>query len=176
MRNPLPPAAEGPDYRSLRRALGLSDAEVVAPGGSFERLRPPERSRIQRAFPRFVEQANPFIRHIVLRTRAYLETTIDPATHEPFLQPVAVRLHGERSTDAIALPPFLEDAYQLAEEFCRLLAQRARSGFFRTLLLRRIGISTRYSGWRVSSRRTCRRRRSASMPAPGVPGSCTTAS
>ena len=47
-------------------------------------------------FPRFVEQANPFIRHIVLRTREYLETTLDPETGEPFLKPVQVRLHGER--------------------------------------------------------------------------------
>ena len=47
-----------------------------------------------------------------------------------------------------ALPPFLEDAYHLAEEFCRLLAQRAKSGFFRTLLLRRVG-STMEAGRRT---------------------------
>jgi hypothetical protein len=139
MRNPLPPAAEGPDYSTLRRALRLSDVDAVAPGGSFERLRPPERARIRRLFPRFVEQSNPLIRHIVLRTREYLETTIDPETGEPLLKPVQVRLHGERAEDAIPLPPFLEDAYGLAEEFCALLAERAKSGFFRTLLLRRVG-------------------------------------
>ncbi len=139
MRNPLPPAAEGPDYRALRRSLGLSDQAVMAPGGSFERLGPPDRARIRRIFPRFLEQSNPFIRHIVLRTREYLETSLDPETGEPFLKPVAVQLHGERDEDAIRLPPFLEDAYRLAEEFCRLLAQRANAGFFRTLLLRRVG-------------------------------------
>ena len=37
------------------------------------------------------------------------------------------------------LPPFLEDAYAQAEAFCRLLAQRANTGFFRTMLLRRMG-------------------------------------
>ena len=37
------------------------------------------------------------------------------------------------------MPPFLEDAYRHAETFCRLLAQRANAGFFRTLLLRRVG-------------------------------------
>jgi len=116
-----------------------SNADAVAPGGSFERLRPPDRARVRRLFPRFVEQSNPFIRHIVLRTREYLETTIDPETGEPFLKPVAVRLHGERDEDAIALPPFLQDAYQLAEAFCRLLTERAKSGFLRTLLLRRVG-------------------------------------
>jgi hypothetical protein len=148
MRNPLPPAAEGPDYSSLRRALHMSDGDAVAPGGSFDRLSPPDQARIRRVFPRFVEQSNPFIRRIVLRTREYLETTIDPESGEPFLKPVHVRLHGERDEDAIALPPFLEDAYQLAEEFCRLLAQRAKSGFFRTLLLRRVG-STMEAGRRT---------------------------
>jgi superfamily II DNA or RNA helicase len=139
MRNPLPPATEGPDYRTLRRSLSMTDADAVAPGGSFDRLRPPDLARVRRIFPRFVEQANPFIRHIVLRTREYLETTIDPESGEPFLKPVEVRLHGERDEDAIVLPPFLEDAYRLAEEFCRLLSERAKSGFFRTLLLRRVG-------------------------------------
>ncbi len=139
MRNPLPPASEGPDYSTLRRSLGMTDKDAIAPGGSLDRLGPPDRARIRRIFPRFVEQSNPFIRHIVLRTRQYLETTIDPETGEPFLKPVAVRLHGERDEDAIRLPPFLEDAYRLAEEFCHLLAERAKSGFFRTLLLRRVG-------------------------------------
>lgn len=151
MRNPLPPAAEGPDYSTLRRVLRLSDAEAVATGGSFERLRPPERARIRRLFPRFLAQTNPLIRHIVLRTREYLETTIDPETGEPLLKPVQVRLHGERAADAIALPPFLEDAYRLAETFCALLAERAKSGFFRTLLLRRIG-STMEAGRRTVER------------------------
>lgn len=139
MRNPLPPASEGPDYRALRRSLGMADREALAPGGSFDRLRPPDRARIRRLFPRFVERSNPFIRHIVLRTREYLETTLDPETGEPFLKPIHIRLHGERDEDAIALPPFLADAYRHAEEFCRLLAGRTNSGFFRTLLLRRAG-------------------------------------
>ena len=139
MRNPLPPASEGPDYSALRRSLGMSDQDSLASGSSFDRLRPPDRARIRRVFSRFIEQSNPFIRHIVLRTREYLETTLDPETGEPFLKPVRVRLHGERDEDAIALPPFLEDAYRHAETFCRLLAQRANAGFFRTLLLRRVG-------------------------------------
>ena len=139
MRNPLPPATEGPDYRALRRALEMPDDEAIAGGGSLERLGAPERARIKRLFGRFVTGANPFIRHIVLRTREYLETTLDPQTGEPYLQPVHVRLHGEGDEDAIPLPPFLDDAYRLAERFCGLLAERANSGFFRTLLLRRVG-------------------------------------
>lgn len=139
MRNPLPPNSEEPVYSTLRRTLNLTEADALAPGGSFEKLRTLDRVLIRRHFRRFVEQSNPFIRHIVLRTREYLENTIDPETGEPYLQPIHIRLHGERDEDAIRLPPFLEDAYHLAEEFCRLLAQRTRAGFFRTLLLRRIG-------------------------------------
>ena len=94
------------------------------------------------------ECVHPYIRTIVLRTREYLETTVDPETGEPYLVPVRVRLHGESDADAIRLPPFLEDAYHLAEEFCRLLAERANSGFFRTMLLRRMG-STMEAGRRT---------------------------
>ena len=86
-----------------------------------------------------LERHHPYIRSIVLRTREYLEKTIDPETGEPYLAPVAVRLHGELDEDAIRLPAFLEDAYRLAERFCQLLGERANSGFFRTMLLRRMG-------------------------------------
>jgi hypothetical protein len=139
LRNPLPPASEGPDYLALRRSLGLSDNDALGPGGSFDRLGAPDKARIKRLFPRFIEQSNPIIRHVVLRTREYLENTLDPETGEPYLKPVRVQLHGDRHEDSIKLPPFLEDAYHLAEEFCQLLAQRANSGFFKTLLLRRVG-------------------------------------
>ena len=63
MRNPLPPAAEGPDYTALRRALRLPDTECCADGGSFQRLSAPDRARVSRVFPRFLAHANPFIRH-----------------------------------------------------------------------------------------------------------------
>ena len=58
------------------------------------------------------------------RTREYLETTIDPETGEPYLKPVRVELCGERPAEAISLPPYLQDAYTRAEEFCHLLATR----------------------------------------------------
>ncbi|MBK1703077.1 hypothetical protein CKO40_00535 [Halochromatium glycolicum] len=57
-----------PDHRTI------ADIQAIAPGGSFERLRPPNGARVQRSFPRFVERSNPFIRHIVLRTRASSHT------------------------------------------------------------------------------------------------------
>ena len=139
LRNPFPPRSEGRDFEILRRSLSLPDEAAYAHGNAVESLRPPDRQRIESGFARFVEQHNPYIRTIVVRTREYLENSIDPETGEPFLTPVGVRLHGESDEDAIVLPPFLEDAYAQAEAFCRLLARRASTGFFRTMLLRRMG-------------------------------------
>jgi Superfamily II DNA/RNA helicases, SNF2 family len=139
LRNPFPPASEHRDFEILRRSLRLRDDETFAPGSTYERLSAPDRRRIRQLFPRFVEHHNPFIRHIVRRTREYLENEIDPETHEPYLKPVRVRLHGEREEDAILLPAFLREAYQYAEEFCKALAKRMNSGFLKTLLLRRVG-------------------------------------
>ena len=85
---------------------------------------------------------NPFIRHIVRRSRHYLEVTKDPETGEPYLKPIVVELLGERDEDAIKLPLYLKEAYDLAEEFCEVIARRWKaSGFLRTLLLRRVGSS-----------------------------------
>ncbi len=139
LRNPLPPSSEGRDFAILRRSLSLPDEAAYAPGRAVEVLRTPDRQRIESGFVRLVERHNPYLRTIVLRTREYLESTLDPETGEPYLTPVRVRLHGESDEDAIALPPFLKDAYAQAETFCRLLAERTNSGFFRTLLLRRMG-------------------------------------
>ncbi len=139
LRNPFPPRSEGRDFEILRRSLSLPDEAAYAPGNAVDALRPPDRQRIEGGFTRFVERHNPYIRTIVLRTREYLENTSDPETDEPLLTPVRVRLHGESDEDAIVLPPFLEDAYAQAETFCRLLTRRANTGFFRTMLLRRMG-------------------------------------
>ncbi len=139
LRNPFPPRSEGRDFEILRRSLSLPDEAAYAPGNAVESLRPSDRQRIESGFARFVERHNPYIRTIVLRTREYLENAMDQETGEPFLTPVGVRLHGESDEDAIVLPPFLEDAYAQAEAFCRLLSQRASTGFFRTMLLRRMG-------------------------------------
>ena len=139
IRNPLPPRTEDKDFEMLRRSLSLSDEDAYAPGRAVEALRPPDRQRIENGFERFVERHNPYIRTIVRRTREYLESTVDPGTGEPYLAPVRIRLHGESDDDAIELPPFLEDAYSLAEAFCRLLGERSNTGFFRTMLLRRMG-------------------------------------
>src|SRR5207245_2566449 len=87
----------------------------------------------------------------VRRTREYLEQTLDPETGEPYLQPVLVRLFGEGRGEALTLPPFLQDAYDAADEFCLLVGQRPglNSGFLKTILLRRVG-STIQAGRRTA--------------------------
>ncbi len=142
IRNPLPPKTEHRDFEVLRGRLELPEEKSVVPGDGFERLRPPDRARLLELFPRFIEDHNPFIRRIVRRTRKQLENQIDPETNEPYLKPIRVELLGESDRDAILLPPYLREAYELAEEFCRMLERRLKaSGFLKTLLLRRMGSS-----------------------------------
>jgi hypothetical protein len=121
MRNPLPPASESSDVLLLRRAMRLADADAVAPPEARRSLAPPDQARIRRVSKFFAEHHNPFIRHIVRRTREFLENTIDKETGEPYLKPVHVELYGESDDEAITLPPYLMDAYHLAEEFCEML-------------------------------------------------------
>ena len=97
LRNPFPPASEGIDYQILRQALRLREDYAFAPGAALESLSAPDRSRLADLFPRFLENANPIIRHIVMRTRQYLETTLDPETGEPYLKPRR-RRSGDRPT------------------------------------------------------------------------------
>ncbi|RLB89053.1 MAG: helicase SNF2, partial [Deltaproteobacteria bacterium] len=142
VRNPLPPKQEHHDFEILRRRLEIPDEISVVPGDAVIRLRSPDRDRLKRLFPRFIRENNPFIRSIVRRTREQLENQIDPETSEPLLQPIRVTLLGEEERDAILLPPYLREAYELAEDFCQKLGERMRgSGFMKTLLLRRMGSS-----------------------------------
>jgi superfamily II DNA or RNA helicase len=146
VRNPLPPDSEGRDFELIRRSLHLSDEDAVASGSAWLDLKEPDRARVRRVARDFAQQHNPFIRRIIRRTREFLENTLDPETGEPYLKPVHVELLGESDKEAIRLPPYLWDAYALAEEFCQLLATRlGGSGFLKTLLLRRVG-STIYAG------------------------------
>ena len=115
-------------------------------------LRPEDYVRLPCAFRRnklegpwlesYPAKHNPLLRGIVRRTRQYLEDTINPVTKQSFLPKVEVLLYGESTGAALSLGPYLSDAYAEAENFCRLLAKRVRSaGFFKTLLLRRLGSS-----------------------------------
>lgn len=140
--NPLPPSSEHRDFSILRRSLGVSDQQVFVSGSDWGRLKPSDKDRVNSMFPRFAQQHNPFIRHIIRRSRKYLEETINPETGEPYLQKIAVELLGDSDEDAIRLPLYLKEAYKFAESFCSKLGERMRgSGFLRTLLLRRVGSS-----------------------------------
>ena len=152
VRNPLPPRSEGPSFRLLRQRLNLDDGTDVASGDLIRNMNSPTRTLLGQVAHDFGRNHNPFIRHIVRRTRQYLEDTIDPATGEPYLKPVRVRLFGEGENEAVTLPPYLQDAYDAAQEFCRLLGQRVRgAGFLKTLLLRRMGSSI-YAGKRTTEK------------------------
>jgi hypothetical protein len=152
VRNPLPHRSEGPSFRLLRQRLGIADTTNVAPGELIADMKGPTRTLLGQVAYDFGRHHNPFIRHIVRRTRKYLEDTIDPATGEPYLKPVRVRLFGEGDDEAVTLPPYLQDAYDAAEAFCHLLGERVRgAGFLKTLLLRRMGSSI-YAGRRTTEK------------------------
>lgn len=152
IRNPMPPKAEHRDFEIIRRHLDVADYQPVIPGDALIRLSPPDQSRLNELFPRFVREHNPFIRRIVRRTREQLEKQIDPETNEPLLQPIHVELLGENERDAILLPAYLRGAYELAEKFCEILGQRMKgSGFLKTLLLRRVGSSI-YAGQKTAQK------------------------
>jgi hypothetical protein len=130
--------------REIRDRLRMKDDEWT--------LRPEDYDRLPVAFRRnklegswldsYPAIHNPLLRGIVRRTRHYLEDTINPVTKQSFLPKVEVLLYGESSAAALSLGPYLSDAYSEAENFCRLLARRVKSaGFFKTLLLRRLGSS-----------------------------------
>lgn len=144
VRDPLPSRAEDPAFDSIRRNLDADDKIWQFKPEVLNQLSPAIR-RVQlqnNVLPNFGEQFNPLLRCIVRRTRGYLEEMINPATGGYYLPRVAVRLFGEDANSSLGLGSYLGDAYREAEEFCRLLQQRVRSaGFFKTLLLRRLGSS-----------------------------------
>ena len=146
--NPLPPKVEHRDFEMFRRSLNFNDEQAIAPGSALAQLKSADLGRLQRDFPRLLQNHNPFIRRIIRRTRQQLEQQIDPETHEPLLKPICVVLLGEGEDEAIRLPPFLKAAYQTAEEFCKKLGERLpATGFLRTLLLRRVGSSISAGLW-----------------------------
>ncbi|MCU7550400.1 phospholipase D-like domain-containing protein [Chitinophagaceae bacterium LB-8] len=143
MRNPFPPE-DGNEifFEQVRTRLDINEHRFVIPGDQIEKLTPPIRRKIKNNTTDFFNKHNPFIRHIIRRTRQYLENETDPSTNEKYLKPVVVELFGEKDNEAIALPGYLRDAYTTAEEFSNLLARRLQSaGFLKTMLLRRLGSS-----------------------------------
>ena len=144
VRDPLPSRAEGEAFDRIRRNLDADDKTWQFAPEVLDKLSPAIR-RVQlqnSALPSFGEQFNPLLRCIVRRTRGYLEATINPATGGYYLPRVTVRLFGEDGSHSLGLGGYLREAYDEAEEFCRLLQQRVKgAGFFKTLLLRRLGSS-----------------------------------
>ncbi|MCV2422718.1 phospholipase D-like domain-containing protein [Paucibacter sp. DJ4R-1] len=144
VRDPLPSRPEEPAFDRIRRNLDAADNVWQYKPEVLEKLSPAIR-RVQlehNLLPAYGEQFNPLLRCIVRRTRSYLEATINPATGGYYLPRVAVRLFGEDAGSSLALGGYLREAYTEAEEFCRLLQQRVKgAGFFKTLLLRRLGSS-----------------------------------
>ena len=144
LRDPLPARAEDPAFDKIRRGLDASDTRWQFTPESLDKLsKATQRIQLQNGLlPGYGERFNPLLRCIVRRTRAYLEATINPATGSYFLPKVSVRLFGEGDADALALGGYLREAYQEAETFSLLLQQRVQgAGFFKTLLLRRLGSS-----------------------------------
>ena len=125
MSNPMPPAEE--DLRSfgrLRMDTRMDDSEFVC-RALFSSFKPNNQRRITDALvDGFFKNHNPYIRHIVRRTRSYLENTINPETHQSYLPKVEVELLGEAKTDSLILESYLGAAYKLAEDFCEKIKKR----------------------------------------------------
>lgn len=144
VRDPLPSRFEDPALKRIRDYLKAEDTRWQFNPESLNKLSPAIRKvQLQNGLlPGYGERLNPLLRCIVRRTRGYLEATINPATGSYFLPKVTVKLFGEEDEGALVLGGYLHEAYQEAEAFSLLLQQRVQgSGFFKTLLLRRLGSS-----------------------------------
>ena len=153
VRDPLPSKFEHKAFDRIRQALGRKlDLDRPDQMDSRWQFRPESLSDLPLALqrvqlksdllPNYGERFNPLLRCIVRRTRGYLEATINPATGSYFLPKVSVKLFGEENQDALVLSSYLREAYEEAETFSLLLQQRVKgAGFFKTLLLRRLGSS-----------------------------------
>jgi superfamily II DNA or RNA helicase len=142
IRNPFPPKDEHPNFMVLRNMFKIKDNKFVISKGFME-LTKPESFKVGTLLTQgFYEKHNPYIRHVIRRERTYLENKLDPNTGEPYLQKINVELHGEGEEGALVLTGYMKEAYMLAEQFCNLISKRVKgAGFFKTLLLKRIGSS-----------------------------------
>ncbi len=144
MSDPLPSRFEADGFRKIRDELAVPDVQWQLPPESLDKLpRVIKNVTIHGDLvPDYGVKFNPLLRCIVRRTRSFLETTINPFTKEYYLPKVSVKLFGEAQDDAVVLDGYLLEAYQEAEVFSKLLQQRVRgAGFFKTILLRRLGSS-----------------------------------
>jgi superfamily II DNA or RNA helicase len=143
MRNPFPERTAGAHkINSLRDSLDIPDDQFVLSPEIYTSGRMSIRNKIKTLYitDKYVLNFNPYIRHIVRRTRDFLENTINPSTGEPYLKKIDVLLLGEHDDDSLPLEGYQKQAYQKAQEFCSLLSKRVKAGgFMSTLMLKRIG-------------------------------------
>ena len=143
IRNPLPPkTTRSFKINTLRDQLDVPDDVYVVDADMYQGLRASKKDKVRALYTTddFVLNYNPYIRHIVRRTRKYLEDTINPATGESYLKKIDVHLHGESENEAILLQGYQRQAYEKAQEFCNLLSKRVKAGgFLSMLMLKRIG-------------------------------------
>jgi len=143
VRNPFPPRSKGSiKINSLRDSFDAADNDYVLSADLYKKSRQSVKDKIHTLYTadQFILNYNPYIRHIVRRTREFLENSINPATGKSFLKKITVKLLGENQAEAIALEGYQRQAYQKAQEFCALLSQRVKAGgFMSTLVLKRIG-------------------------------------
>lgn len=155
LRNPFPPSEEDElSFGGIRRRLRMEDDNFIIKPEQIKAMHSsPEGRKVSRILDGgFIQNHNPFIRHIVRRTRDFLENNNNPETGEPYLKKIEVVLLGEKDSEGVQLPPYLQDAYSCAEEFCELLGSRVRgSGFVETLLLKRVG-STMLAGRKTAEK------------------------
>lgn len=143
IRNPLP-AKSNRSFKvnTLRDQLDISDNVYVVDADLYQKLRASKKDKVRALYTTddFVKNYNPYIRHIIRRTRKYLEDTINPETGEPYLKRIDVQLHGEQDEEALLLEGYQKQAYDKAQEFCNLLSKRVKAGgFLSMLMLKRIG-------------------------------------
>ena len=145
LRNPFPTRTPGAfPINFLRDRLDVADDTYVLPPSDYQNYRFSTKEKLLTLYTTedFVHNYNPYIRFIVRRTREFLESTINPATGEPYLPKINIILYGEKNTEAVALEGYLRQAYEKAQEFCSLLSKRVKAGgFMSTLMLKRIGSS-----------------------------------
>jgi superfamily II DNA or RNA helicase len=144
-RNPLPPATEHTIFRDVRDDAALPSREVFGP--RFDTLSLGVRSAFVDEFATLAERHNPIVRRVIRRTRPMLEES-------GLIKPIRVVTHprdGELPPSlfptggkGLVMSPAFDAAYQAAEKFSELYAERQPgAGFLKTILLRRIGSSAR---------------------------------
>lgn len=144
IRNPFPTKTNSAQDRvnRIRDRLDISDKTYVLPADYYASLSSSKKESIKTLYSTdaFVANYNPYIRHIVRRTRDFLENTTNPASGETYLKKIEVELYGEGDDGAIPLEGYLRQAYSKAQDFCSLLSSRVKAGgFMSTLILKRIG-------------------------------------